>query len=84
MLAPSDIPWPNEKSKLLDLINTRVQAAKTGNPLLEQFAHVNLEDAVRTLPDNWSIQPTESHDNLDLNSRGEDHRAASDIPSGGG
>lgn len=57
MIAPSAPEWPTMKSKLIDLINTRIQAAKTNNSLLESFAHVNLEESLRSLPDDWSTQP---------------------------
>lgn len=59
LIAPN-IPWNSSRSQLVDLINAKAAAAKTGHPLLEQFVNVNLEALIATLPNNWT--PTNSDD----------------------
>lgn len=57
MIAPQ-ITWPNDKAQLIDLIVTKAQAYKSGNPVLEQFVNANLDPLLQALPDNWTLTTT--------------------------
>lgn len=46
-----------DKQKLLAAIQTTVDAVKSGNPTLQQFAGQLLNSQLATLPDNWTEQP---------------------------
>ena len=44
-----------QKQNLIDWIQAACDAARSGNPILIEFARKNLQPILDSLPDNWSL-----------------------------